>query len=148
MLYKYCTKHRENCTEASSMVRTTSERSLMCALFNVKSVLSLLSRPCCVLCALFMRRLRNQLIIFHADEKPVVRVLHDTCEALGGRKRIPWLSASFSDFKPQRTCHGPPVLAPQCSRGPPACPATESTRKDPRAEEQKMPMCKIRQFGR
>ena len=46
----------------------------------------------------------------------------------------------FAKLKPQSTCHGPrpgPTLAPQCSRGPPACPATESTRKDPRAEEHK-----------
>ena len=46
---------------------------------------------------------------------------------------------------PQSTCHGPrpgPTLAPQCSRGPPACPATESTRKNTRAGEQKFPCAK------
>ena len=51
----------------------------------------------------------------------------------------------FAALNPQNTCHGPRpglTLAPQCSRGPPVCPATESTRKDPWAEEQKMPMCK------
>ena len=31
--------------------------------------------------------------------KTVVRVLHGTCEALGGRKRNPWLLASFRDFE-------------------------------------------------
>jgi hypothetical protein len=49
---------RESCTEAWSMVRTTAARRLMCASF--KSVQSLLSRACCVLCALFIRRCKNK----------------------------------------------------------------------------------------
>ena len=51
----------------------------------------------------------------------------------------------FATLSPQSTCHGPrpgPTCAPQCSCGPLACPATESTRKDPRAKERKMRMCK------
>ena len=46
----------------------------------------------------------------------------------------------FATLNPQSTCHGPgpgPTLAPWCSGGLPACPATESTRKDPRPEEKK-----------
>ena len=95
----------------------------------------------CLLCAVCSLHAATQkpIITIHADEKTVTGVLHGTCEALGGRKRIPWLFADFRDFRPpehaRRTRPGP-TLAPQCSRGPPACPATESTRKDPRAEEQ------------
>ena len=65
--------------------------------------------------------------------------------ALGGRKRVPWLLATFRDFESPEYVPGPrpgPTCAPQCSCGPLACPATESTRKDPRAKERKMRMCK------
>ena len=60
--------------------------------------------------------------------------MHGTCEALRGRKRTPWLFASFRDFEPPE--HVPrtsarPHTCTQCSRGP-------RTRKDPRAEEQKL----------
>jgi len=80
-------------------------------------------------------------------EKTVGRVLHGTCEALGGRKRVPWLFASFRDFEPQEhvpRTSGRAHTCTQCSRG---RPATESTKKDPRAEERKMPVCKKRPFG-
>ena len=65
--------------------------------------------------------------------------------ALAGRKAIPWLFTSFRDFEPPE--HVPRTLArahicSQCSRGPPACPVIDSKRKNPRAEEQKMPMSK------
>ena len=63
--------------------------------------------------------------------------------ALVGRKAIPWLFTSFRHFEPPE--HVPRTSArahtcTQCSRGPPACPAPDSKRKDRRAEEQKMPM--------
>ena len=51
----------------------------------------------------------------------------------------------FATLNPQSTCHVPrpgPTLAPWCSGGLPACPGAESTRKDPRPQEKKMPMCK------
>ena len=51
----------------------------------------------------------------------------------------------FTTLNPHSTCHGPrlgPTLAPWCSGGLPACPSAESTRKDPRPGEKKMPMCK------
>ena len=37
-----------------------------------------------------------------------------------------------------------PTLAPGCTRGPPACPAAESARKDPRPAEKSRVMCKKR----
>ena len=46
----------------------------------------------------------------------------------------------FATLNPQSTCHGPrpgPTLAPWCSGGPPACPAAESTSKEPRPQEKK-----------
>ena len=69
--------------------------------------------------------------------------------ALAGRKAIPWLFTGFCDFEPPE--HVPRTSAEahtctQCSRGPPACPVTETKRKGPRAEEQKMPMSKKRSY--
>ena len=43
-------------------------------------------------------------------------------------ERVPWISAR-------------PKLAPWCPGGLPACHGAENTRKDPRPEEKKMPMC-------
>ena len=46
-----------------------------------------------------------------------------------------WIARPMSA---QSTRHGArpgPTLAPSCTRGPPACPAAESTRKEPRAKE-------------
>ena len=56
----------------------------------------------------------------------------------------------FATLNPQSTCLGPrpgPTLAPQCSRRLRTCHVTGSRRKDPRPEEQKMPMCKKCPFG-
>ena len=61
--------------------------------------------------------------------------------ALRARSASRWLLAALN---PQRTCHGPrpgSTLAPWCSGGLPACPGAEGTRKDPRPEDKKMPMC-------
>ena len=63
--------------------------------------------------------------------------------ALAGRKAIPWLVTSFRDFEPPE--YVPRTLArartcTQCSHGPPVCPVTKSKSKDPRSEEQKIPM--------
>ena len=54
----------------------------------------------CLLCAVCSLHAASQkpIITIHADEKTVTGVLHGTCEALGGRKRISWLFASFRDF--------------------------------------------------
>ena len=65
--------------------------------------------------------------------------------ALAGRNAIPWLFTTFRDFEPSE--HVPRTLArahtyTQCSPGPPACPVTERKRKDPRAQEQRMPISK------
>ena len=62
----------------------------------------------------------------------------------------PWLLASFCDFEPPEHVPRTAVRAHTCTavftRG--SCvPATESTRNDPRAEEQKMPMCNQTPFG-
>jgi len=48
----------------------------------------------------------------------------------------------------QQNVNSSTLTCTQCSRRSAACPANESTRKDPRAEEQKMPMCKKRRLGR
>ena len=61
---------------------------------------------------------------------------------LRARNASAWLLATLNA---QSTCHGPrpgPTLAPWCSGGLPACPGAESTRKDPRPEEKKVPMGK------
>ena len=61
--------------------------------------------------------------------------------ALAGRKAIPRLLARFRDFYAQSTHHGArpgPTLAPWSAHGPPACPAAESARKDPRPEGKKL----------
>ena len=50
----------------------------------------------------------------------------------------------LATLNPQSTCHGPrpgPTLAPWCTGGLLACPGAENTRKDPRPDEKKMPMC-------
>ena len=65
--------------------------------------------------------------------------------AIAGRKAIPWLFISFRDFELPEHVPQISVRAHTCaqfSRGPPACPVTERKRKDPRAEEQKMPTSK------
>ena len=56
----------------------------------------------------------------------------------------------FATLNPQSTCHGPragPTLSPWCLGGLPACPGAESTRKDPRTEEKKMPMGKSKHIS-
>ena len=75
---------------------------------------------CAVCCVLSSCGVGKTLIIIHSDEKTVVRVLHGTFEALGGRKRMPSLFASFRDFEPPEHCHGPrrgPTVAPSDCAG-------------------------------
>ena len=70
--------------------------------------------------------------------------------ALGGRKRIPWFLATFGDIERRehalRSSAGAHTCT-VCTRGTPACSAAGSTRKDPRAEETKMPTCKESPLG-
>ena len=65
--------------------------------------------------------------------------------ALGRRKRIPWLLASFGDFERREHAPRSSTGAQTCASltsGPPACPAAKSTRKDLRPEEKILAMCK------
>ena len=53
----------------------------------------------------------------------------------------------FATVNHQSVCHGPrpgPIPAPWYSGGSPACPGANSTRKDPRPDEQKMSMLKFK----
>ena len=107
--------------------------------------------PCClvrVVCCELSSCGVAKTIIIHVDETTVARVRHGTCDARGSWKRIPWSFASLGGLNPQSTWHRPrpgPKLAPSVHTGR-ACTATDSARKDPRSEEQEMPMCEKSQF--
>jgi hypothetical protein len=95
---------RESCTAAWSMVRTTAARRLMRASF--KSVLSLLSRACCVLCALFMRAGQKQIIIL----MPMKKQAHGFCMAPAKRCQVGMAPRGylpvFATLNPESTRHG------------------------------------------
>ena len=136
-------------TEACSMVWTTAAaaRRLMRASFKVKSAYC---SPCClvraVCCVLSWCGDKN----IHAHEKTGVPVLHGTCKALGERKRVPWLLASFRHFEPSehvlRTSARAHTFTAVFTRA--SCiPRNRKHEKNPRAEEQKMSTCKKTAFG-
>ena len=109
--------------------------------------------PCClvraVFCELSSCGVSKRIVIIHADEKNIVRILHGTCEALGGRKRTPWLFASFRDL-------GPPDHVPRTSARAHTCttvftrascvPRNREHEKRPAGGRAKVPMCKKTSF--
>ena len=61
--------------------------------------------------------------------------------ALRARNASPW---GLATLNPQNPCHGGrpgPTYAPWCLGGLPVCHGAERTKKDPRQEEKKMPVC-------
>ena len=101
-----------------------------------------------------MRRYKNKLSSDGPSfmrMKTVVPVWHDTCKTFGGRKRIPWLLASFRDFEP-------PEYEPRISARTNTCtavftrascvPRNREHKKRPAGGKTKMPMREKSHFSR
>ena len=88
-----------------------------------------------------------------ASSKLLRQVLHEprggfkSCQV--GTSPLGYLP-EFAALRAQSTPHGPrpgPALALWCTCWFPACPAVESTRKDPGPEEKEVPKCEIKQYS-
>ena len=62
--------------------------------------------------------------------------------SLRARNVSPWFLANFRHFEPHEHVPRTSARAPWCTGGVPECPGAGSTRKDPRPEEKKIPLCK------
>ena len=72
------------------------------------------------------------------------------CSALTHRNASRDYLPDFTTLNVQSTRHGAqpgPTLAPWCTRGPPACPAAASARRNARLEKKTWPMCEKSQLG-